>query len=184
LFDVKLQVSEGIIAGPSFVDSLRIQTKRRDRISDHREQLIVNISNQRAASDEWHAKSHTFLFRESDHFNLKRQEAPVETLDQSNSEDHAQDSIEGSRMGNGIEMRTNEQPWCAWPVGWMDAPKISGMIHAHAHPRHFHPAAQTSMHLVHRLGQESSRRCAGLFAELRQKAASFDYIHHEPRYVL
>ena len=50
------------------------------------------------------------------------------------------------------------------------------MIREDAHAGVLHPIAQMRMYLVHRLGQESPRGGAGLFAELRQKAAPFDYM--------
>jgi hypothetical protein len=55
------------------------------------------------------------------------------------------------------------------------------MIDDNTHASLLHPTAQIRVYSVHWLGQKSPRRCAGLFTELRQKAASFDHIHHEPR---
>ena len=70
---------------------------------------LVDVSDQRTAADERHAKSHAFFFREADHFNRKRQPAASETLDQSDAEHDAQDSVERSRVRNRVEMRADEQ---------------------------------------------------------------------------
>ena len=182
LLDVKLQVSEGLVTGSRFVDSLRIQTERGDCGRDRFKQLIVDVTDESSASNKRNAESHAFFFRESDYFNLKRQAAASEIFDQGDSEHDTQDSIEGSRARDRVEVRSDEEPWCVRLVRWIDAPKISGMIHAHTHPRHFHPAAQMSMHLVHRLGQKCSRSETGLFGGLRKQTTPCNnVVHHDPR---
>src|SRR5271170_6247991 len=132
LLDVKPQVSDSIVTSARFVDSIRIQTERGDGVSDHREQLIIDVSDQCAASDEGLAKSHALFFRESDHLNPKRQTAAVETLDQSDSYDHAQDPIKRSRARNCVEMRAYEQAARRRLRGRVEASEISCMIHDNA----------------------------------------------------
>ena len=73
LLDMKLDVSKGVVTGPRFVDSLRIQAERGDRVSDHREQSIIDVADESSASDKRDPKTHAFFFGESDYFDRKRQ---------------------------------------------------------------------------------------------------------------
>src|SRR5438093_12802852 len=102
------------------LDTVRVQTKLTNRLG-HRDSPSISafedapIESPRdcPAAEKWYAEANAFFFRESQNLNSTLRRFRIEPFDQAQSQHDAEHAIECAGAGNGIQMRTYQEPRCA-----------------------------------------------------------------------
>ena len=120
---------------------------------------------------------------------MKLQAAAVEQFDQRDSQNDAKNAVIRTRAGNGVEVRSDEQPRRRWLLGGVAASEIAYRINRNAHAGLLHPGAEPQVDLAHRLGKKWPRRETGFRSAFRKRFATRDDavsrgkrpLHQDPR---
>jgi hypothetical protein len=103
-----------------------------------RKQLAVQPAHQRKAAEEWLDKTNALFFREADDLDREAQSPTAELFYQSQSYYYAQDAVEGARIRDRIQVRTDDQ---SWRILRAEQPaQIARGIHVHGHSGRLHPS--------------------------------------------
>ena len=159
LLDVEFQVTKWIRVRSRIRHARRIKLEIPDRLRHghfvcvlHGEKGCVQLSYQSAAADERHAESDAFLVGKANHLDAVRQSRPVKRLNQRESHDHPENSVEGAGVRHGVQMGADEQASRIFGHAGIDAAQVAGWINPDVHAGRRHPDAHHAVHLAHAVG--------------------------------
>jgi hypothetical protein len=116
LFDVKLKVTQTIPSQGGPWNFHWPQSKLFDRFFDGNairvaaaQKLRIQAAHQGATADKRRTKPDSFLFRESDNLDPEGKPSSFERLKQRDRKDYSKNAIVRSRIGNRVEVRSQEQ---------------------------------------------------------------------------
>ena len=117
LLDVELEIAEGAVRRLRVRNAVGIEAEMPYRVAQRAaglvgaiEQRRVEGAGKRAAAEKRNAEPHPFLVRKSDDLDRKWKPFLSEQLDQRNGEHRSEHAIEGTGVGDRIEMRSDVKP--------------------------------------------------------------------------
>ena len=138
------------------------------------QEFLIESADQRAAADKRCAEANSFFFGEADDFNPERKPSPFQGLQQCDGEDDAKNAVVGSRVGDGVEMRTQQKPRCFGLRRGIERAQVSGGVNSHLGSEWFQPSRDFVVTVTHGRGEKSPARAAEDFAEAGELLASGD----------
>ncbi len=79
---------------------------------------------------------------------------PLKLFDEGDAEHDAEDAVEGPGVGDGVEVRADEEARRVWCGAGQEPAHIADSVDVHGHAGGLHPAPQKRMDLVHGRSEE------------------------------
>src|SRR5580692_10302180 len=128
LLYVKLKVSENIGRQFGFGNARRVEPEIADGAGDAADQVCVQTAHGSAAADERDAVPDAFFFGKADQLDGKGQGTGRQIFEQRHAQYNAQDAVECSRVGDGVEVRSDDEERGSRPRGHTRDAKIANGV--------------------------------------------------------
>ena len=175
LLDVEFDIAEDIFAQTCGGKLGRIETKILDGLPDRNtvgiaaiKELLVAIADDGAASDEGRAEANPFFLGEGDDLDGEWQMPAVELFEQSDGYENTERTIEGTGVGNRVQVGAEQKPWRTGGGGWVEGTKIADGVQGCADTKRQQPFRNGLMAIAHGRGKKRSAKKRGVFTEARQ----------------
>jgi hypothetical protein len=182
LLDMKFQVGERVVAQDGAWKIRGIQSEVFDGRANGDsigvlpiQEFFIECAGERAAADEWRTKADAFFFGKTSNIDGEGKMTAFQGFDQRNGDNHSENTVVGSRIGNSIEMRAKQKPGRIRLRGRIKAAQVSGGIDAYVGARSAEPSSDFTMAVMHR---RRKKRAANAAAAFRERSKEFAAGHH------
>src|SRR5271155_301954 len=117
---------------------------------------VVQLPYNCKAAEKWLAEANALLFREADDLDGEWESASLQLFDDGNAEDDSEDTVIGSGVGNGVQVRADDNARCTGSRTLRQSADVAYCIDSDCHFGCFHPLAKQRVDGVHGRRQETA----------------------------
>ena len=136
----------------------------------------VEASRHGVTAEVRQTESHAFLLAESEDIEVKRQDHIAKCCGTGNAGENTHRPIVLAAVGDGIQMRADEQDRCITSNGALAADQVAGLIDTATQSRCLHPVGDELVRLPHRMAGEGAGDRAGFIRACRQQLAAVPHL--------